>query len=145
MKKFLGVCLTVVMLGAITGCGDSKTLKCVKTETDDGLKMKQTIEAVFKKDSVTKMTMTNDIEVSDEYAAFLDVFKSSLKEEFSEFENKTGVTVDMKTKGNVLSAVITADLTKMDEKTKEDLDMVDNEQNYDDIKKSMQEEGYTCK
>lgn len=145
MKKFLGLCLTVVVLGVVTGCGSTKTLTCVQEENEDGLKMKQTIEAVFKKDSVTKMTMTNEMEVPEEYKSYLSVFESSLKEELSEYENKSGVTVDMKTKDSVLSAVITADLTKMDEETKEELEIAGNNKKYDEIKKSMEEEGYTCK
>lgn len=146
MKKFLGVFIAVVMLGAVTGCGDTKTLKCTMEESsDDSLKTSQVIEATFKKDTVTKITMTTQVKVSDEYASYLSLMKSSLESEFEEYQDQKGITVAIDAKDNTLSAKITADLDKMDEETKEELDMVDNTASYDEVKQSMEEEGYTCK
>lgn len=127
----------------------TKTLECTMTDSETGMKMKQTMKVSFKNNSITKLGMATKITLDDEYMDYIDMLESSLEEEFetqfADYMDKKGVTMNNKTKGNVLLFELEADLTKMDEETKEELDMVGKSDSYDEVKKSFEEEGYTCK
>ncbi len=146
MKKCLGVALAVIMVGTLTGCGSSKTLKCSQTlsETDD-MTMKQDLKFTFNKDEVSVMSAVQTIEVSDDYKSYLSELEDGLKDEMEQYEDVAGYSYDLKTKGNTVTFTLTADLAKMDEEAKEDLSLDETGVSYDDIKKAYEEQGYTCK
>lgn len=147
MKKYLGLGCAVVVAGFLTGCGQStKTLSCsMEDSSSEDMKMTQTVEAKFNGDEVENIEMVSTIEVSGIYVDYVDTLQESLEEEFEIFKNKDGVTFKTENKDNVVKAIIKADLTKMDEDTKEELNMVDTSGSYEETKKQMEEEGYTCK
>lgn len=147
MSKALKLCipfLALVLL--VSGCGDTKVLECTMTDdSSEGMEMSQTIKATYRKDSLTKVDMTMKVTVDDEYADYMDMLEKSLTSEFTNLEDQKGITMDTKTKNNVLTFSLIADLNKMDDEAKEELDMVEDTGTYKDAKESFEEEGYTCK
>lgn len=145
MKKCLAVCLAVVMVGFATGCGsDTKTLTCTMNQNVAMMDMKQTVNVTFKKDSVTKMEIVQDVKVSDSYASYMDEIKESLEDEMESYK-EMGLNVTTKTNGNNIKVSMTADLTKMSDKDKENLDLLDAKGSRSDAKKAFEDAGYTCK
>lgn len=128
---------------------NTKTLECTMTDSETGMEMKQTMKVTFRKNSVTKLGMTSTVTLSDEYKDYMDLFKDTFEKQFeSQFENykdKKGVTMDTTTNDNVFTFKLEADLTKMDQKTKESLNMAGNSENYKTVKASLEADGYTCK
>ena len=146
MKKKIMLCLPVLALGLLTsGCGSEKVLECTMSENSDGMEMSQVVKATYKKDALSKVDMTMEITVDDEYAEYMDLFESSLTSEFTALEDQKGVTMNTETKDNTLTFSLVADLDEMDDEAKEDLDMEDNAGTYEEAKKYFEDEGYTCK
>lgn len=136
---------TLALLLLVSGCGNTKVLKCTMSDSTDGMELSQTIKATFKKDAVTKMDMEMKMTVDDEFKDYIDDMADGLKSEFSNLEDQKGVNISTDTNGNVVTFKMTADLSKMDDEAKEELDMVGTSETYDQAKKELEEEGYTCK
>lgn len=144
MKKYLVVGLAVVMMGFLTGCGsNTKTLKCTMDQNVAMMDMKQTINVTFKKDTVTKMEVIQDVKVSDSYSSYMEEIEKSLKEEMDSYKEK-GLKVETKTNGNNIKVTMVADLTKMSDEEKEGLDLVDAKGKMSDAKKAFEDQGYKC-
>ncbi len=144
MKKYLAVGLAVVMMGFATGCGSTKTLKCTMDQNVAMMDMKQTINITFKKDTVTKMEVIQDVKVDDSYSSYMSEIEKSLEQEMDEYKEK-GLNVTTKTNGNNIKVSMVADLTKMSDEDKESLDLVDAKGKMSDAKKALEEQGYKCK
>ncbi len=144
MKKYLAVGLAVVMMGFATGCGSTKTLKCTMDQNVAMMDMKQTVNITFKKDTVTKMEVIQDVKVDDSYSSYMSEIEKSLEQEMDEYKEK-GINVTTKTNGNNIKVSMVADLTKMSDEDKESLDLVDAKGKMSDAKKALEEQGYKCK
>ena len=145
MKKFLMLSVPIVALSFATGCGSTKELNCTMSDESDGMKMSQTVIVEFKKDTATKLDMTMETTIDDELKEYASELEDALKSSYSSVEGKDGVTIKTSTKDNVVSFSLVADIEKMDDETKEDLDMVGETETYDELKTSLEDEGYTCK
>lgn len=128
---------------------NAKTLECTITDSETGMDMKQTIKATFRNNSITKFGLTTTVTLDDDYKDYMDLFKDTFEEqfesEFGDYKDKKGVSMDTTTSDNIFTFNLEADLTKMDEETKEILDMTDNSETYEEVKASLKKEGYTCK
>lgn len=146
MKNKVMLCVPVLALGLLTsGCGNTKVLECSMSEENDGMEMSQVVKATYKKDALSKVDMTMKVTVDEEYAEYMDLFTTSLTSEFKNLEDKKGVTLNSETKDNTLTFNLVADLDKMDNDAKEELDMEEDAGTYEEAKKYFEEEGYTCK
>lgn len=145
MKKYLGICLAVVLVGFATGCGgSSKTLKCTKEENSSVYEMKQSMNINFSKGNITKMEINQDVKVADAYSSYMSELETSLKSAFSSYEEIKGFTVKTNTKDNTINLSVVADFSSMDEDAKKDLDIVDTKASFDDAKKAFEAQGYKC-
>lgn len=139
MKKYLfGLSLCAALL--LTGCG-GKTLKCTRTEEESGMKMSEEIVAKFKEDKISSIVLNAEIEVPDDMKELMDAFKSSLEEEFKG-DNYKDAKVKIETKDNRIIAKVEMDATKL---TKEQLEDINLKDTFEEAKKSLEEQGYSCK
>ncbi len=144
MKKYLAVCFAVVMVGFATGCGsDTKTLKCTMEQNVTMMDMTQTINVTFKKDTVTKMELVQDVKVADSYSSYMEEIEKSLTDEMNSYKEQ-GLDVTTKTNGNNIKVTLVADLTKMSDEEKESLDLLDAKGSRSDAKKAFEDAGYKC-
>lgn len=138
MKKvLLGLCCTLVL----TGCG-GKTLTCTMSEKENGMEMKQKVALTFKDDKNVKGKMEVSIKIGDEGKEYLDLMKGMLDAAFEEYE-EAGLKVDSKSKKNSLTISVKYDVDKLTDELKKDLDYSDT--TYEETKKQLEDEGYTCK
>lgn len=144
-KRFMFLMALCIVLA--TGCGnEEKTLTC--TNTDDkmeGATATQVVKVDFVGSEVTTLNMDIDVDVDEQYKDYMSIFTSSMEEQFASFETETGMNVDIKEEGTSVLVKLNADYTKMDSATKEDLGIVTDGESYDSMKKSFEDEGYTCK
>lgn len=147
MKKKMILCVPVLALGLLaTGCGNTKVLECtMEDDSAEGMEMSQVVKATYKKDALTKVDMSMEVTVDEELEEYMDYLAGSLTSEFSELEGKDGVTIKNETKDNKLTFSMVADLNKMSDEAKEELDMEDDAGTYEEAKKYFEEAGYTCK
>lgn len=147
MKRSVLLGSALVSMLLLSGCGNStKTLSCSLEQSENGFSAKQTIEAKFVGNEVKNvgldMTMTLDDELKDNK----DLLISSLEEEFEEYQNKEGLDFNINsTSDTEIKLTLNADLEKMSDEDKEELDLVDTTGDYEATKKELEDEGYTCK
>lgn len=146
MKKNF-VVLLVLSVILLSGCGVKKeTLTCTSVdETITETKSTNEVKVDFEGKEIVKLAMNIDVEVSEQYKDYVNVFKEKMEEQFASFEDQTGMTVDVSEKDNKVLVRLNADYKNMDSKTKKELGIVNEGANLEDVKKSLEDEGFTCK
>lgn len=146
MKKNFVVLLALSVI-LISGCGVKKeTLTCTSVdETVAETKSTNEIKVDFEGKNIVKLAMNIDVEVIEKYKDYVNVFKEKMEEQFASFEDQTGMTVDVSEKDNKVLVRLNADYKNMDSKTKKELGIVNEGANLEDVKKSLEDEGFTCK
>ena len=145
MKNLFKVGVLALVLVVVTGCGSKgKTLSCTKT-SGEGIKDTTTITVTLKGDSASKVKVTEEYVATDEYSDFITQLASSFELAFADIKEMKGVSLKSNIKGNTFSYEYVADLTKMSKEDVDKLDMGDFSLGYDALKKSAEEDGYTCK
>ena len=144
-KRFLGLLAMTILLA--TGCGTKKeTLTCTNVdESTEGVKSTQVVKVDFEDKKLTNLAMDIDVEVDDQYKDYISMFTSSMEEEFADFEDETGMTVDISEKDNKVLVKLNANYKDMDSETKKELGIVDEKADTNEVKESLEEEGFTCK
>lgn len=146
MKKYIGICSAIVLIGFLTGCGSkSKTLTCSKDDKATGMSMNQKVDVDFKGKDVTKMTIVETVTVEDSYKSYMDELKNAFESQFASYNDKKGISMDTKTDGNKIKITIAADFKNMDEEAKKTLDIVNTTADYNEMKKAFENQSYKCK
>lgn len=126
-KCLLLVTIMAAILLALTGCGGNKI---VATKSSDGYEEK--IEISFKKDKIDEVVMTMEFEEESEAEAFVELY--------NQFGDEVeGMEVEQKKK----KVVITVDAETFAEM--EGIDSDDESMSKEEIKKSLEEDGYKVK
>lgn len=151
MKKVKFLLMGILVVFCFTGCGGKK-LVCSQSKTEDGMKQNVEVTINFDGEKASKVKMDMGFEATtaeakeqfNESLDFLDeIFIDS-------FKNTPGITASSKTDKNKskYSYTMEIDLKKISKDVADDLDMdefTDASATYDSIKKSAEEEGFTCK
>lgn len=146
MKKGLIILSSIIVLGLATGCGSKKkVLECTKTEDQSGVKLKSTITANFKGNNVEDMVVNMDAILGDSYKNYKSTYVKAFESSFSSYKDLKGVNVKISETDDGVNIKLTADLDKMDDDAKDALDIVNTKANYDQSKKDLEDDGYTCK
>ena len=151
MKKismlFLGVAIAIL----VTGCGNKENeLICTNIQTEDGMKIEQTISMIFKNDKLNHVKMDvnskiTDDKVKENWTAFTQAMDSQNEE-----TEKDGVSlkVSKDDKKYEYKVTLDVDLEKADKdilKTYGLTDLSDDDSTLKDNKKTAESEGFTCK
>ena len=130
LKSLLLVSFMLVILLALTGCGD----KLVATrETEEmGMKMEEKIEVSFKDDKVNKVKMTYTFDSKEQ--------AESMKSLFTLGMSMSGETTNLDIKQSGKKLTIEADAEAYAELAGEDVDI-----SKDELREQLEEEGYTVK
>lgn len=145
MKKFLYVGIMIFGLCLFTGCG-SKVLECSKDNSySEEMKMIQNVKVTFKKDEVTKLSMDMHVELGENYLEYKEALIESVESEFSSLKDTKGLDYSTESSDNGFTFNLKADMKKMDDEAKAELDIVNTNQSYDNAKSEFESEGYTCK
>ncbi len=145
MKKILMLSVPILALLFTTGCGNTKELSCTMSDESTGMEMTQDVKVTFKNDVAKKLDMTMKITIDDELKEYASEIEDNFKSSYSSVEGKEGVTIKSSTKDNVVSFNLVADIDKMDDEAKEELDLAGETETYNELRKSLEDEGYTCK
>lgn len=138
MKNFKVVALTLVAVLFLSGCGQAKTLKC------DGKMegMETNITSDFDaKGKFTKADMTMHFDVTKDMLKVmpLDKLKDTLKEQLE--TTMKGVEINVSDNGtDRISITMT-----FDEKTIKEISGSDKVETYNQLKKSLEDQKFTCK
>ena len=136
--------LMAIFLFSILLCGCSeKSLGCTKVEDNDSGKMTEEQYFDFSGNNIKTYKANMSIKLNDDFDDYADMLLEKLKEPFKEYDDKNGIKYKTNQKDGTISVSISADYNKLDDETKNRLGIKDS--NYDEVKKTLEEDGYTCK
>lgn len=142
MKKAL---LIIGLIFFMTGC-TTKTLTCTKEDNSvKDMKTHQKAEVTFSSNKVVKLYSEATVEVSGIYKNYVNQLEQSLLQSFTSLKDKKGVTVVSDKKEDRIVVKATIDINKLDKETKKTFNLVDTKQDYEQTKKELKDQGYTCK
>ena len=145
MKKSFYVGTIIVGTCLLSGCG-TKKLECTRSnEYSEEMKMNQTINAKFKSNHVTFLSMNMDIELGENYLEYKNELISSVESEFDNLKDTDGIKYSTKDNENGFTFSLEADINKLSDNEKKELDLINTEQSYEEAKKEFENEGYICK
>ncbi len=138
-KSLLTLSVLLVSVFTLSGCGNTKTLKCTKSE-DGAL---ETIKITFEKDKATKIdnTLEQTFETDEEVQSSKQVSDALLGSTMNSYE---GVSYESKIDGKKLSINMVIEVDKLNDESAEALGYNDETTTYDETKKHYTDEGYTC-
>ena len=126
MKKYLSIVFVAVFALILTGC--AKTVKCTKETTTEGYKFYFEIKSYVKAGKVYKVTYKSSVDYKDKDAA-----KQTYDAEKARFESEGEESVSLELDG---TKVIYSDTETIEK---------DKRVTTDEMKKTYEEDGYTCK
>lgn len=146
-KKYFMIGVLALSIATLSGCvGEVKTLECTKTSDSEGMKMNELIKAEFNGNKVTNIDMNISFDTTGQQDGFAKTLEDSLKKSFDEeYGNKKGVDYKVNTTSKEVGVSIKMELDKMTDDDKKELNVEDGYDTYDDSKKDLEKEGYTCK
>lgn len=142
MKKFKFIIIFSIIF-VLTGCS-SQSLNCAKTEDTDYGKISESQNFSFSNNKITLYGAEMSIKLNDDFNDYADVLLESLEEPFKDYKNKDGIEYETSKKDDVISIKFSGDYDKMDDETKDSLG-IDKKSSYDEVKKSLEDDDYTCK
>ncbi len=142
MKKFKFIIIFSIIF-VLTGCS-SQSLSCTKTEDTDYGKISESQSFSFSNNKITLYSAEMSIKLNDDFNDYADVLLESLEEPFKDYKNKDGIEYETSKKDDVISIKFSGDYDKMDDETKDSLG-IDKKSSYDEVKKSLEDDDYTCK
>jgi len=147
VRKFLILGSLVVMTAVLTGCGGTETLSCTKEDDAATGKTITKMDATFEGNKTTNVDMTVTMELKDQYKDYKDQMVKALETQFASYQDKDGVEVKTDSKDSQVSVNVKVDTTKMKDSDAQSLFgfSTKSKQSKDDAKKSLENEGYTCK
>lgn len=133
--------IIIVVVGGILISIRPKTLKCTIKQEQSGMKMKGEFTAKFIGEKANKANFNMSVDLSEQkqykdilYKAFKKQLDSSIKE-----VKDNGGKASMSLNGNVIEVKVSAEVSKMS-----GILSVDEDNNYDTMKKSLEKAGYSC-
>ncbi len=147
MRKYFILGGLLVTAGILTGCGGTETLSCTKEDEAATGKTVTTMDATFEGNKTTKVDMNITMELKDQYKDYKDQMVTALENQFATYKDQEGVEIKTSSKDSKVSVDLKVDTTKMkDSDAKSLLGFgTDSKQSKEDAKKSLEDEGYTCK
>lgn len=147
MKKIVLTGVLAASLLVSTGCEKTKTLDCSYTQDTSIYSMKQDMKATFKGKKLSTIDQTVKMTIADKYVAYMDKMVESAKAQYSDYEDKKGVTIDVKQEGSDIIVSMNMEPSKMDSKTLKKISGTDDysTETYENAKSSLEKRGFTCK
>ena len=149
MKGLKTIIILLVGLVCLTGCGEKK-LVCTKTEQDSGVNIEQKITVNFKEDKAKYVDLSvaasaNDDSAKEGWTLITAILESQVNE-----ESPAGVkvTMDKDDQNYRFKFNMEFDLSKIDNTVFLEYGLDDfglDDSNYDGIKTSIEDDGFTCK
>ncbi len=141
-RKYLILILLSLVL--ISGCDKKKTLTCTKTEKETGMNLTTTTTTNFKNDKITSIKLELNAKLDSTYVKYKDTIKTSLEQQYSIYKDEKGVTYHTSAKDDTIKFNLIVDNKAISKETRKNLNISNNE-GYEKSKKSLENDGYTCK
>lgn len=143
MKKLSCLFICAFFAFILTGCGNTSTLTCTKTSTEDGMETKENIKVTFEKDKPSKAEMSMDMKFDDDTKDYIDLTYNMLDTALESVE-QDGLVIDKEKTDDSIRVKLNVDFSKVE--STEELDFsIDSDENKETIKNDFESDGYECK
>ena len=139
--KFLAIFLFSTIL--LTGC-KSKTKKSTKNEDMTAGKATESQTITFNNNKVSSYDAEISVTLNDNYENYAELLLNSLEEPFKDFKDEKGIKYKANQKDNKISITFSGKYSDMSEETQKKLGISGNP-SLKEIKKELEDDGYTCK
>lgn len=151
MKKLSMLCLGLVSIMLVTGCGssNSKTLVCKNTQKQDGVDIGTTVSMTFKNEKINRVKMdvstrlTGD-DAKDLWSTFVEAMDGQNEE-----VDKDGVSMKVSKDDKKYEYTVTLDVN-LDKADKDALatygldELIGDDSKLEDVKKDAEKDDFTC-
>ena len=144
MKKII-VLIVMISLLCLTGCSQDNLVCKMSNDENEGLKISQNIIIGFKDNKMEKIYLKSIIDLSNNYAKYADELATNLKNQYKDYEGKSGFEMKTSKSAEKITFMLKANLNKMDENTKNSFDLVSIGEDKAQIKNGLEAQGYECK
>lgn len=141
-KKYFILMILSTLL--ISGCDKKKTLTCTKTEKETGMNLTTTTTTNFINDKISSLKLDINAKLDSSYVKYKDTIKQSLEQQYNVYKDEKGITYHTDVEDDTIIFSLVVDNKAISKETRENLN-ISNSENYEDSKKSLESEGYTCK
>ena len=144
MKKIV-MLIVMVSLFCVTGCGQDNLVCKMTNDANEELEIKQDVIVGFKDKRMTRIYLRSVIDLSAKYAKYADQLATNLKNQYKDYEGKTGFDMKTSKDSKKVTFILKGNLEEMDEATKSSFNLVGTGQTKEEVKKQLEAQGYTCK
>ena len=141
MKKMLLV--TILCFFLTTGC--TKKLTCEKVQETSLATTREILLVTYKNNQVNSIQIDLNTQVDSKYGEKIETVEKNLKEQFSKYENKKGISLTSNSSDNIVNIHLYIELSKMSKKEQKNLNFINLEENYDTLKKTLEQKKYQCR
>lgn len=145
MKNILKISIIGCSLILLVGCGNKKTLKCSIKEEPSSITTSENVEVNFKKNEIANMIINIDVSFDEEYSSFMDSTKIAFDNEYYILGQEKGMSYTTTSNKNAIKMTLSADFDKMDDEARSSFNMNGGYQTYEEVKKHLEAQGYTCR
>lgn len=143
MKKIVGISILTVLLLLTSACG-TKKLVCTQKGSDIGKKTETTLEVFFDGKKVSKVKEKIEITFEEEYKDSIDSYYKALNENYKDGPLEEGIDVKVTKGDDNICVDLNIDMKKQTDESNAG-NVVDASAERSEIKKSLEDSGYTCK
>ena len=140
MRKVLQ--LIVITTCLLTGC--TKKLICEKTDKESMIMTKETFLVNYKNDQVGSIQIDLVATLNKKYQDYSETVEKNLKEQFQKYEELKGISLTSSSNDNIVRIQLFIETDKMKEKDKKSLKLINLKDNYDQVKKTLEQKKYQC-
>ena len=124
--------------------GCTKKLTCSKEDQKDYITTKEIVTVTYQENDVNNIQIDLQATIDEKYSDYVDTVKENLEEQFTKYEDVKGISFQSNRKDNAIHINLLVEFSKMKEKDKEKFKFTNLKNDYDELKKSLEEEKYTC-
>lgn len=146
-KKYLmiaAVLIIVCLVLLLIPKNKSVLMECTANKSDMFFVTEEKYVATFKSDKLDKLVISVKNNLTDNYIHMLDVLYEDYEEQLKNLKNNGGYDYKIEKGSNFISFESTVNLNKIPDSTKT-LVGFNNEWNYEDFKKNLEDNDFTCK
>lgn len=144
MKRLIIFFMLGELLLLCSGC-EKKELECVKVEESSKVKITQTVKVTFSKEKINVYKNHLIFDITDDKGNYKDLLYTELEKNFKEYTNKNGINYIIKKENKQIMINIEAEIAKLTTDEKEVLGFEDENGNYKETRKALEENNYSCK
>ncbi len=139
MKKII---ILLCILVSMSGC--SKKLICTREEKKDSIQTNEEFIIGYQDDKVDTIQLEVKVTLDSKYKDYGEQIKENLKEQFKEFENIKGITLQTGNQDNIVRAHLMIVIDQMKEKDRKKLNIINLKEDMKNVKKTLEKQKYTC-